>query len=67
MVNGKVFPKLEQAVEEVGEAGCRLAEMNACEEHLDEFKKYLGKDEFTSLRKRLNNGIQKWHKKLTNK
>jgi hypothetical protein len=31
MVNEKVFPKLEQAIEEVGEAGCRLAEMNACD------------------------------------
>jgi rhamnulose-1-phosphate aldolase len=31
MVNGKLFPQLEQVIEDVGEAGFRLAEMNACE------------------------------------
>jgi rhamnulose-1-phosphate aldolase len=42
MVNGKVFPKLEQAVEEVGEAGRRLAEMNACEGTSGYISVYMG-------------------------
>ncbi|HMD88491.1 MAG TPA: class II aldolase/adducin family protein [Anaerolineaceae bacterium] len=31
MGNDKVDPQLEQVIEDVGEAGCRLAELNACE------------------------------------
>ncbi len=42
MVNGKVFPNLQQVVEEVGEAGCRLAEMNACEGTSGIISVYLG-------------------------
>jgi len=42
MVNGNVFPKLEQVVEEMGEAGCRLAEMHACEGTSGTISVYMG-------------------------
>lgn len=42
MVNGKVFPQLEQVIEDVGEAGCRLAEMNACEGTSGMISVYMG-------------------------